>query len=288
MHFLCLQIEGGLKHWALAGHYHDFIVLVVESRTDTPRVAHGEHLSRTCDSTDHITTVEVLHRGLEHVAHLHVVLNVVGDVDVLHLHRLCCHEVALHLSVQTVAHQFEHDVGVAVDAWTLSLLGQLLEDFIHVGHVKVAAKAEVLRLPVIAAQEWVHILDTTLSGGTVTQVSHVEFACERQFLLGKLSISKLLGSQVLEIGVCLAEDFGHGVLALRTLTKHILMSWLSALFDTSHTSTLLSTVVLLLHHQIELVECVHPGAVLLLVILQWLEQSDHCHATLMFQWFHTL
>ena len=31
------------------------------------------------------------------------------------------------------------------------------------------------------------------------------------FFLGKLSISKLLGSQVLEVGVCLAEDFGHGV-----------------------------------------------------------------------------
>ena len=217
-----------------------------------------------------------------------MVFDVVGDVGVLHLHRLCSHEVALHLSVKSVAHQFEHDVGVAVDAWTLALLGQFLEDFIYVGHIEVTAKAEVLRLPVVAAQEWVHILDTTLSGGTVAQVSHVEFACERQFFLGKLSISKLLGSQVLEVGVCLAEDFGHGILALRTLTKHILMSRLSAQFDTSHTSTLLSTVVLLLHHQIEFVECVHPSTVLLLVILQWLEQSDHCHATLMFQWFHTL
>ena len=215
-----------------------------------------------------------------------MVLDVVGDVGVLHLHRLCSHEVALHLSVKSVAHQFKHDVGVAVDAWTLALLGQFLEDFIYVGHVEVTAKAEVLRLPVVAAQEWVHILDATLSGGTVAQVSHVEFACERQFLLGKLCISKLLGSQVLEIGICLAEDFGHGVLTLRTLTKHILMSWLSTQFDTSHTSTLLSTVVLLLHHQIEFVECVHPSTILLLVILQWLEQSDHCYTTLMFQWFH--
>ena len=215
-----------------------------------------------------------------------MVLDVVGDVGVLHLHRLCSHEVALHLSVQAVAHQFKHDVGVTVDAWALTLLGQLLEDFIYVGHVEVAAKTEVLRLPVVAAQEWVHILDATLSGGAVAQVSHVEFACERQFLLGKLSVGKLLGSQVLEVGIRLTENLGHGVLALRTLTKHILMSRLSAQFDTSHTSTLLSTVVLLLHHQIELVKCVHPGAVLLLVILQWLEQSDHCYATFMFQWFH--
>ena len=215
-----------------------------------------------------------------------MVFYVIGDVGVLHLHRLCCHEVALHLSVQTVAHQFKHDVGVAVYAWTLTLLGQFLEDFIYVGHVEVTAKTEILRLPVVAAQEWVHILNATLSCGTVAQVSHVEFACERQFLFGKLSIGKLLGSQVLEVGIRLTEDFGYSVLALCTLTEHILMTRLSAQFDTSHTSTLLSTVVLLLHHQIEFVECVHPGAVLLLVILQWLEQSDHCYATFMFQWFH--
>ena len=215
-----------------------------------------------------------------------MVFDVVGDVGVFHLHRLCCHEISLHLSVKSVAHQFEHDVGVAVDAWALALLGQLLEDFIYVGHVEVTAKAEVLRLPVVTAQEWVHILDATLSGGTVAQVSHVKLTCERQFLFGKLCISKLLGSQVLEVGIRLAEDFGHGILALCTLTEHILMTRLTAQFDTSHTSTFLATVVLLLHHQIEFVECVHPSTILLLVILQWLEQSDHCYTTLMFQWFH--
>ena len=215
-----------------------------------------------------------------------MIFDIVGDIGILHLHRLCGYEVALHLSVQTVPHQFKHDVGIAVDARTLSLLGQFLEDFIYVGHVEVTAKAEVLRLPVVTAQEWVHILDATLSGGTVAQVSHVKFACERQFLFGKLCISKLLGSQVLEVGIRLAEDFGHGILALCTLTEHVLMTWLTAQFDTSHTSTFLATVVLLLHHQIEFVECVHPSTILLLVILQWLEQSDHCYTTLMFQWFH--
>ena len=64
------------------------------------------------------------------------------------------------------------------------------------------------------------------------------------------------------------------------------MSRFTAEFDTGHTSSLLSTVVLFLHHQIEFVERVHPRTVLLLVILQWFEQSDHCHATFMLQWFH--
>ncbi len=131
-----------------------------------------------------------------------------------------------------------------------------------------------------------NILDATLTRGTIAQMPHVEFASERQFLLGKLSVGELLRRQVLEVGVRLAEDFGHGVLALGTLTEHVLMSRLTAEFHTSHTSTLLSTVVLFLHHQIELVECVHPSTVLLLVILQWLEQSNHCHATFMLQWFH--
>ena len=286
LNFLSLQVEGGLEHRALTCQHHNLIILIIESRTDAPRVSHGEHLARTGDTANHITTIKVLHCGLEHIAHLHVVFDIVGDVEVFHLHRLGSHKVALHLSVEAVSHQLQHDVSIAVDARTLTFLGQLVENLIDIGHIEVAAKTEVLRLPVVAAQEWVNILDATLSGGTVSQVTHVKFASERQFLLGKLGVGKLLRSQVLEVGIRLAEDFGHGVLALGTLTEHILMSWLTAEFHTSHTSTLLSTVVLLLHHQIEFVECVHPSAVLLLVILQWLQQSDHCHATFMLQWFH--
>ena len=40
-----LQVERGLQHGALAGQHYHLVVLIVERGTDTPRVAHGEHLS---------------------------------------------------------------------------------------------------------------------------------------------------------------------------------------------------------------------------------------------------
>ena len=64
------------------------------------------------------------------------------------------------------------------------------------------------------------------------------------------------------------------------------MTRLTAQFDTSHTSTLLTTVVLLLHHQIEFVQSVAAGAVLLLIIAQGLEQTDHRHTTFMLELLH--
>ena len=195
-----------------------------------------------------------------------MVLDVVGDVGVLHLHRLSSHEVALHLSVQAVTHQFEHDVSVAVDTWTLTLLGQFLEDFIYVGHVEVSTEAEVLRLPIVTAKERMNILNATLASSTVAQMSHIEFAGKRKFFLSELGISQLLWSQILEVGIRFTKNLGNGILTFSTLTEHILMSRFATKLDTSHTSTFLATVVLLLHHQIELVEGIHPSAILLLVI----------------------
>ena len=195
-----------------------------------------------------------------------MVFYIVGDVGILHLHRLGSNEVALHLTIQTMAHEFEHDVGIAVDAWALALTCKLLEYLIHIGHVEVATKTEVLSLPVVAAQERVHILYAALSRGAIAQVAHIELASKGELFLGILSVGKLLGCQVLEVGISLAENLCNGILALCPFTEHVFMSGLSTQFDTGHTCSFLATVVLLLHHQIELVECVHPCAVLLLVI----------------------
>ena len=85
-----------------------------------------------------------------------------------------------------------------------------------------------------------------------------------------------------KVAVHAREDFGNGILALCLLAEHVFRARLGAKLDTGNTSALLSTVVLFLHHQIELVKSVGPCAVLLLVILQWLQEADHRHTTFMF------
>ena len=82
------------------------------------------------------------------------------------------------------------------------------------------------------------------------------------------------------------EYLRDGILAHCFLTKHILLSSRSLQVDTSHASTLLSAIVLLLHHQVKLVQPITACAVFLFVITLWFQQANHRHATLMLQLFH--
>ena len=149
LHVFTLQVERCLQHGAFARQGHDFVVLVVECRANAPRVAHGEHLSASRNTTHHVASVEVGHRGLQDVAHSDVVFDVARDVGVRQSFGLCLGEVTFHFPVEPMAHEFEHDVRVAVDARALPLQSELLEDFIDVGHVEVPAETKVLGAPIV-------------------------------------------------------------------------------------------------------------------------------------------
>ena len=288
LYVVAFEVERSLKHRALTGQGDNLIVHEVERRADSPWVADGEHLARPRQAAHHIAAVEVLHGGLEHVAHPHVVLDVAGDVETLQPLVLGLNKVALHLAVQPMPHQFKHDVGVAVDARALTLAGYLVKDLINVGHVEVAAEAEVLGFPVVAAQEGMDILQAALSRCGIAQMSHIEFS-----RVGKLAhlLTLIQTGVVQHRDITLVdgvEDFGDGVGALGPLAEHILIAGFRIELHTGHARTLLAAVVLFLHHQIELVEAVHPRAVFFLIIIEWLQQANHRHATvLMYSLFHT-
>ena len=111
-----------------------------------------------------------------------------------------------------------------------------------------------------------HELQPVPARSGVTQVPHVQ-------LPGKSVIHAL-------------EYLGNGILALGPFTKHILLAGRGIQVDTGNAGTLLSTVVLLLHHQIEFVKPVAVCAVLMLIVVRRLQQANHGHATLMPQLFH--
>ena len=82
------------------------------------------------------------------------------------------------------------------------------------------------------------------------------------------------------------EYLSNGILAFCPLTEHIFLTSGSIQIDAGYTGTLLSTVVLLFHHQVKLVQSIMSGAVLPLVIFLWFQQANHRHTTLMLQLFH--
>ena len=110
MHILCLDIESGLQHRTLAGNGNQFIITIIERRTDAPGVAHREHLATPRQTAHHITAVVVLHRRAQHVGHLHMLINILCDIGA---RQSLCRSLlieSLHLTVQTMAHQLQRDI----------------------------------------------------------------------------------------------------------------------------------------------------------------------------------
>ena len=195
-----------------------------------------------------------------------MIIYIVGDVCAFKSFFLGFYKQSLHLAVQAVSHQFQCDVRVAIDTRRLTLRCEEIKYFVNIGHVEVSAQTQVLCSPVISAQERVNKCQSALACGRVAQVSHVEFACHL------LCYSR--------------ENLCYGILAFCLLAEHIFCSWFLVHAHCGKSSTLLSAVVLFLHHQIELVETIGPSAVFLLEVVKWLQQSYHCHAAFMLQLFH--
>ena len=111
-----------------------------------------------------------------------------------------------------------------------------------------------------------HILQSALACRRIAQMAHVKLA-----------------SHLLRYA---RENLRDGIFALGLFTEHILRARLLRQTDGSNTGSLLSAIVLFLHHQVEFIETVAPRTVFLLVVAQRLQQADHRHTALMLQMFH--
>ena len=132
--------------------------MIVECRTDAPRVTYGEHLARARQTTHHVATIIVFHGGTQHVGHLYVVVDIVGNVRTLQSLFLSLNKQTLYFAVQSVSHQFERDIRVAIDARRLTLCRQETKNLVDVGHIEITTQTEVLGTPVISTKERVNIL----------------------------------------------------------------------------------------------------------------------------------
>ena len=91
---------------------------------------------------------------------------------------LCSRKVSFHFAVQSVSHQLEHDVTVAVNTRTLPLQRKFIKYLVDICHIEIAAQTEVLCPPVVASQKRMHIRNAALARCGIAQMTHVQFACE--------------------------------------------------------------------------------------------------------------
>ena len=175
-----------------------------------------------------------------------MVVDVAREIEPFQPLLRCLVEEPFHLPVQPVAHQFQRDVSVAAQPGRLTLRRQELEHLVDVGHVEIAAQAEVLRPPVVPAQVGMDIGQPALSGGGITEVAHVQLRVSRRFHP--------------------LEDLRDGIRTFRPLPEHIFRAHFRFQVHIGQSGPLLPAVVLLLHHQIEFLQAIAGCPVLPLVI----------------------
>ena len=64
-----------------------------------------------------------------------MVFDITGYIGIFHFHGFGRDEVALHFTIQTMSHEFEHDVGIAVNARALALQGEFLKYLVDIGQI---------------------------------------------------------------------------------------------------------------------------------------------------------
>ena len=191
-----------------------------------------------------------------------------------------------HFTVEPVPHLFQHNIRIGILTGMLADGCDTGKNFIHIGHVEVAAKGKILRPPVISSEKRMNIGYPGFSGSRVTQMPHISFSGKRQRPFGKRGIVQLFFAQILEVALYCLKYLGDGTGTQCPLTEHILLTRIYFQFHTRQTGTFLTTVMLLFHQQIELIQPVHPRSVLLFIVLQRFKQTYHGNATFMFQLFH--
>ena len=136
-----------------------------------------------------------------------MVVDISGDVCARKTLLLGFNEVAFYLTVQTMAHPFQHDVGVAIDTRALSLGCNLLEHLIDIGHIEVATQTKVFGFPIVAAQERMDVGQSRLSCRGIAEMTHIEFTCK--------------------VTIDAREDFRDSVFSFSFLTEHVFRARLS-------------------------------------------------------------
>src|SRR5690554_2264479 len=131
-----------------------------------------------------------------------------------------------------------------------------------------------------------NVIQSVVTKGPITQMPQVQLSGKGHILLGPGRILKQFGMMIVVVGKVLKyalEYVLYRVGQIGPLPEKILFPRRLVNLQISHSGTILSPIVLLLHQQIQFVESVAPGSIFLLIILQRLQQADQYNAALMLQ-----
>ena len=119
-------------------------------------------------------------------------------------------------------------------------------------------------------------------------MAHIYFARKGHMTCGKIRIVQLFFREPCKLSVYVAENFLDGTASQPAFAEHEFFARRGLHFHAGQPRTFLSSVVLLFHQQVQLVQAIHPCTVFFLVVAERFEQAYHGDATFMFERFHLL
>ena len=190
-------------------------------------------------------------------------------------------EKALILAVEGMTELLKEKESVGIEARMLPDRCYLIKNLVNISHIEVSAKEKVAGRPVVAAHEGMDIIDSGASGGAVSQMAHVCFPYEREILEGFAPPPRLIYLRAYG-----SEDCLNGIRSLRAFAEDIFMAGDGVKLHRSDPSGLLTSVMLLLHKEIELVKTIHRSAIFLFIKGKRFEEADHGYSAFMLYQFH--
>ena len=172
--------------------------------------------------------------------------------------------------VEEVPNFFHHRDGVGLLFGVLPQANKLFKELIDVGHVEVPCDQKVAAHVVRLAQKGVAGLDAVASIGSVPQVPNKYVACKGQVLLYPCCVFEALGlardplfNSALNSGKNILKRLGVD----RPRPADVAMARRHVEFYSGESAAVLTSVVLLLHHEHHLVKAIQGRPVLVEVVV---------------------
>ena len=208
--FLHRHIECCLNHRTFRCQNSYFIILIPESRTDPPRITNSERLTTSGQSADNISPIPLFTGRTQHIGKIDMLFNKTGDAHSRLPFRFCKIKEAFYFPIETMPYLFEHNISIGIFARMLSDSCNTGKNLIHIRHIEITAKGQVLGTPVVPSQKRMNIRNTGFSGGRVSQMSHIHFTGKGQGTFGKISIVQLFRGQIFKIALYGLKNLSNG------------------------------------------------------------------------------
>ena len=96
-----------------------------------------------------------------------MLFDIVGHPHTCQSLRLCQIEKTLHFTIKAMSYLLEHDISIGIFTGMLTDSCNTGKNLIHICHIEITAKCQILGTPVISSQERMNIRDTRFSGSRI-------------------------------------------------------------------------------------------------------------------------